>query len=79
MRPVLYNAYHSIENLSSNKNKRDYTIAGPICESTDLFAEKIRFPETKRGDFITIKSAGAYGEVMKSTYNLRYEMFRYYF
>ena len=43
---------------------------GTACESTDVFDENITLPETKRGDLLTIKSAGAYGMSMASRYNL---------
>ena len=44
---------------------------GPICESSDSFGKAVDLPITKRGDLIAIRSAGAYGEVMSSNYNLR--------
>lgn len=71
MRPALYQSYHQIENLSSNGEVKDYDVVGPICESTDCFGKSVKLPETKRGDFIVLRSAGAYGEVMTSRYNLR--------
>jgi diaminopimelate decarboxylase len=48
-----------------------YDVVGPICESSDTFAKFIELPETRRGDIIAIRSAGAYGEAMASRYNLR--------
>jgi diaminopimelate decarboxylase len=71
IRPALYQAHHHIENLSSNGPEKLYDVVGPICESTDFFAKDLLLPETKRGDFIALRSAGAYGEVMASQYNLR--------
>jgi diaminopimelate decarboxylase len=72
IRPALYQAYHKIENLSSGASKHiKYDIVGPICESSDCFGKAVELPETKRGDLIAIRSAGAYGEVMSSRYNLR--------
>lgn len=83
IRPALYQAFHKIENLSSNaagkkssqrkpdSQIRKYDVVGPICESSDCFGKAVLLPETKRGDLIAIRSAGAYGEVMSSTYNLR--------
>jgi len=71
IRPALYQAYHHIQNLSSVLPVQTYDIVGPICESTDVFATDYRLPETKRGDLIAIRSAGAYGETMASRYNLR--------
>ena len=71
IRPALYQAYHKIENLSSAGRKFPYDIVGPVCESSDTFGKFIELPETSRGDIIAIRSAGAYGEVMASRYNLR--------
>jgi len=71
IRPALYQAVHKIENLSSIGNSGMYDIVGPVCESADTFGKYIELPETRRGDYIAIRSAGAYGEVMASRYNLR--------
>jgi len=71
MRPALYHAYHRIENLTSGLPVKKYTVAGPICETTDTFGKFVELPETSRGDLIAIRSAGAYGESMASRYNLR--------
>jgi diaminopimelate decarboxylase len=71
IRPALYQAVHKIENLSSVGNPGMYDVVGPVCESTDTFGKYIELPETRRGDFIAIRSAGAYGESMASRYNLR--------
>ncbi|MBB5437609.1 diaminopimelate decarboxylase [Pedobacter sp. AK017] len=75
MRPALYQAYHKIENLSrGNQTTLKYDIVGPICESTDCFGKEVEQPESFRGDLYAIRSAGAYGEVMASKYNLRDEI-----
>ncbi len=71
MRPALYQSYHQIDNLTSDKDMKEYDVVGPICESTDCFGKSVQLPETIRGDLIAIRSAGAYGEVMTSNYNLR--------
>ncbi len=72
MRPALYQAYHKIENISSENNEnRKYDVVGPICESTDCFGKEVELPVSNRGDLIAIRTAGAYGEVMASGYNLR--------
>lgn len=72
MRPALYQAYHKIENISSvSGNHVKYDVVGPICESTDCFGKEVELPESSRGDLIAIRTAGAYGEVMSSGYNLR--------
>jgi diaminopimelate decarboxylase len=88
MRPMLYQAYHEIENLSQkskvksqklegkseieySKSEIKYDVVGPICESTDCFRKDVDLPQSYRGDLIAIRTAGAYGEVMASGYNLR--------
>jgi len=71
IRPALYHAIHRIENLTSAGQGRKYTVVGPICETTDTFGKNIALPETHRGDIMAIRSAGAYGEVMASRYNMR--------
>jgi len=71
IRPALYQAVHKIENISSNLPSERYDVVGPICESSDCFAKGIDMAGTKRGDLLAIRSAGAYGEAMASTYNLR--------
>jgi diaminopimelate decarboxylase len=71
IRPALYQAYHKIENITSNEPLEAYDVVGPICESTDVFAKQIDLNQTKRGDLLAIRSAGAYGEIMASQYNCR--------
>jgi diaminopimelate decarboxylase len=92
MRPMLYQAYHAIENLSrsagAGNGEREngaeiisgtahytpqtkYDVVGPICESTDCFRKDVDLPQSYRGDLIAVRTAGAYGEVMASNYNLR--------
>lgn len=71
IRPALYQAYHKIENLSSEEPMEAYDVVGPICESTDVFAKQIDINKAHRGDLIAIRSAGAYGEIMASQYNCR--------
>ncbi|PJJ84597.1 diaminopimelate decarboxylase [Mucilaginibacter auburnensis] len=83
MRPMLYQAYHEIENISRQANSPEvekseglkdtihYDVVGPICESTDCFRKDVELPESFRGDLIAVRTAGAYGEVMASGYNLR--------
>jgi diaminopimelate decarboxylase len=79
IRPALYQAYHKIENISSLSGKIiKYDVVGPICESSDCFGKAVELPETKRGDLIAIRSAGAYGEVMASKYNLRDDVRSYF-
>jgi diaminopimelate decarboxylase len=71
IRPALYQAYHKIENLSSDESVEKYDVVGPICESSDSFGKDVVLNKSKRGDYIAIRSAGAYGEIMASQYNLR--------
>ena len=71
IRPALYQAYHKIENITSDKPMTAYDVVGPICESTDVFAKQIDINEAQRGDLLAIRSAGAYGEIMASQYNCR--------
>jgi diaminopimelate decarboxylase len=72
IRPALYQAFHKIENISSiEEGIVKYDVVGPICESSDCFGKAVELNVTKRGDLIAIRSAGAYGEVMSSKYNLR--------
>ncbi|HLT42731.1 MAG TPA: diaminopimelate decarboxylase [Sphingobacteriaceae bacterium] len=79
MRPALYQAYHKIERLEDNSASQEseshkYDVVGPICESSDCFAKEVELPETSRSDLFAIRTAGAYGEVMASRYNLRDEI-----
>jgi diaminopimelate decarboxylase len=71
LRPAMYDAYHRIENLSSQAPPQDYDVVGPICESADVFARDVSLNAVSRGDFFAFRSAGAYGEVMASRYNCR--------
>lgn len=71
IRPALYQAYHYMENISSELPVEKYDVVGPICESSDTFAKDFTMNQSKRGDLIAIRSAGAYGEIMASQYNLR--------
>mgnify|MGYP002623707850 CR=1 FL=1 len=71
IRPALYQAYHKIENITSDAPLEAYDVVGPICESTDVFAKQIDINGARRGDLIAIRSAGAYGEIMASQYNCR--------
>lgn len=71
IRPAMYDAYHRIENLSSDGEVELYDVVGPICESSDVFGKDVELNEAHRGDFIALRSAGAYGEVMASQYNCR--------
>ena len=72
IRPALYQAHHKIENLTScDTDTEVYDVVGPICESSDCFGEDETLPVTKRGDLLALRTAGAYGQIMASRYNLR--------
>lgn len=73
IRPAMYQAYHQIENISkpTSNSSEHYDVVGPICESSDVFGKEILLPVSERGDLIALRSAGAYGEIMASTYNCR--------
>lgn len=72
IRPVLYQAYHNVLPVkNSNQKKKNYTIAGPICESADILARDRIFPSLSSGDWLCFCNAGAYGAVMSQTYNMQ--------
>ena len=71
IRPALYKAYHRVENISSYEPEEVYDVVGPVCESSDVFAKGVSIAKCHSGDFIAIRSAGAYGESMSSQYNCR--------
>ena len=71
IRPAMYDAYHRIEKISSDEEVEVYDVVGPICESSDVFGKDMELNRVHRGDFIALRSAGAYGEVMASQYNCR--------
>lgn len=71
LRPALYQAHHKMENITSEESVETYDVVGPICESSDVFGKAIDLNGVKRGDLIAIRSAGAYGEIMASSYNCR--------
>ena len=71
IRPALYQAYHQIDNITSDEAIEVYDVVGPICESSDVFGKDVRLNKAKRGDLFAIRSAGAYGEIMASGYNCR--------
>ena len=72
IRPALYQAHHTIQNLTSASGETAvYDVVGPICESSDVFGKDEQLPVTTRGDLLALRSAGAYGEIMASRYNCR--------
>ena len=71
IRPALYQAYHKIENITSEEPMETYDVVGPICESSDVFGKAIDLNKAHRGNLFALRSAGAYGEIMASAYNCR--------
>ena len=71
VRPAMYRAYHRVENLTSDEPEEVYDVVGPVCESSDVFVKEMAVDRCRRGDFVAIRSAGAYGESMASQYNCR--------
>lgn len=73
IRPMMYDAYHRIENISNPAGEiKTYTITGNICE-TDTFGTDRHLHEVREGDILAIHTAGAYGFEMSSNYNARYK------
>lgn len=72
IRPSLYDAYHEIVPVKQTKAKKiKVDVVGPICESGDFFAHDRMIPKVNDGDLLAVMSAGAYGYVMASNYNVR--------
>ncbi len=72
IRPMFYDAYHHIANISNPDGRLNkYDICGNICETGDLFADQRELPEIREGDILSINDAGAYCYAMGGVYNLR--------
>ncbi len=72
IRPMMYDAYHTILNISNpNGSQKTYTVVGNVCE-TDTFATDRELNEVREGDLLLILNAGAYGYTMASNYNSRF-------
>ncbi len=72
IRPMFYDAYHHIENISNPEGTpRVYSVVGYICE-TDTLGYDRKIAEVREGDFIAIRNAGAYGFTMSNNYNARF-------
>jgi diaminopimelate decarboxylase len=74
IRPAMYGAWHDIIPViepAPGAEQTPYDIVGPVCESGDTFAKQRSLPQTREGDLIAFRSAGAYGAVMSSEYNSR--------
>lgn len=71
IRPAMYDSYHGILTIDAGANDTQiYDVAGPVCESSDVFAKARALPVLKQGDLIAFETAGAYGETMASNYNM---------
>ncbi len=74
IRPALYGAFHAVVPVNepaANIEPVPVDIVGPICESGDTFASNRSLPPIRAGDLVAFRTAGAYGAVMASTYNVR--------
>ncbi|HET9818026.1 MAG TPA: diaminopimelate decarboxylase [Rhodanobacteraceae bacterium] len=72
IRPSLYEAWHDIVPLTeATRPLRTYDVVGPVCESSDTFARNRELPRCGAGDLLMIKTTGAYGSSMASTFNSR--------
>jgi diaminopimelate decarboxylase len=72
MRPAVYEAYHGLYNLSNPNGALElYDVVGNVCEGGDVFARGRRVQQIREGDVLAVLDAGAYGQAMASTYNLR--------
>ncbi len=62
VRPALYQAQHAVENIDgAGRERYDYILAGTVCETSDVFRDCVELPELRRGDLVSIKSAGDNG------------------
>jgi diaminopimelate decarboxylase len=72
VRPALYGAYHVIEPVGRPRRQQVVCdVVGPVCESSDFLAQQRRLPVVDAGEYLCVRSAGAYGFVMSSNYNAR--------
>jgi diaminopimelate decarboxylase len=72
LRPALYKAHHTLETVAAPRpTTQTVDVVGPVCESSDAFAKNTVLPTLHEGDALVMRSAGAYGFVMASTYNAR--------
>jgi len=73
IRPAMYSSYHEIKPIREKivKGNKKFDVVGPICESSDTFAENRNLPEFEPNDMMAFMTAGAYSTVMVSEYNTR--------
>ncbi len=71
LRPLLYDAYHEVLPVRRVRARTRADLVGPVCESTDVLAVDRDLPAVKEGECLALRSAGAYGFAMASTYNSR--------
>lgn len=74
LRPSIYGAHHHIQPVEIHSDRAEIIadIVGPVCESGDFLGRKRKIQESKRGEYLAVMSAGAYGMVMASNYNARH-------
>ena len=71
MRPAIYDAWHGFEAVEPNGNHMTASVVGPVCESSDIFADAREVDRVGAGDLAIFRTAGAYGATMANTYNSR--------
>jgi diaminopimelate decarboxylase len=74
LRPALYCAHHTVvpeREPPPDVEWNEVDVVGPVCETSDRFASGIRLPPIEQGDLLALRTAGAYGAAMASTYNVR--------
>lgn len=72
MRPALYDALHEIVPVKETGNpSAAVSVVGPVCESSDVFANSVQLAVPHEGDLVVLRSAGAYGASMSNSYNSR--------
>jgi diaminopimelate decarboxylase len=73
LRPSIYGAHHHIQPVEIHPDRKEILadVVGPVCESGDFLGRKRKIQGLKRGEYLAVMSAGAYGMVMSSNYNAR--------
>ncbi len=71
LRPAMYDAFHQMIPVKQQDCTQAYDVVGPVCESSDVFGRNVSLPHMQRDDLLALRSAGAYGASMSSTYNSR--------
>jgi diaminopimelate decarboxylase len=71
IRPTLYDAWHAIDAVRPSGERWVANVVGPLCETGDTFASAREMDRIEAGDFVVVRTAGAYGAAMSGTYNSR--------